>query len=58
MMSTAPSAGHTLYQHDTPALKGTVHLNIENYFTHPCVVSNLHEFISSAQHKRLYFEEF
>jgi len=27
-------------------------------FTHPQVVSNLYKFISSAEHKRIYFEVF
>jgi len=35
--------------------KGTLHPKMK--FTHPRVVLNLYEFLSSAEHKRRYFEE-
>jgi len=40
-------------------LKGTVHpkMNILSSFTHPQVVSNLYEFLSSVEHKIRYFGE-
>ncbi len=40
-------------------LKGTVHpiFLILSIFTHPLLVSNLFDFISSLVHKRRYFEE-
>jgi len=40
-------------------IKGIVHLKIKilSSFTHPQVVSTLFEFLSSAEHKRRYFEE-
>jgi len=40
-------------------LKGIVHprIKIVSLFTHPQVVPNLYEFLSSAEHKRRYFEE-
>jgi len=40
------------------AVKGIVHFKMKmlSSFTHPHVVSNLYEFLSSAEHK-IYFEE-
>jgi len=40
-------------------LKGIVHpkMAILSSFTHPQVVPNLFEFISSAEHKRRHFKE-
>jgi len=32
-------------------------MKILSSFTHPQVVSNLYEFLSSVEHKRRYFEE-
>jgi len=32
-------------------------MKILSLFTHPQVVSNLYEFLSSREHKRRYFEE-
>jgi len=32
-------------------------MKILSSFTHPQVVSNLYEFLSSAEHKGIYFEE-
>jgi len=42
------------------AVKGTVHprMKILSSFTHPQGVVNLYEFLSPAEHKRKYFEEF
>ncbi len=33
-------------------------MKLLSLFNHPQVVLNLYEFISSAEHKRMYFEEF
>jgi len=40
-------------------IKGIVHpkMKILSSFTHPQVVPNLHDFLSSAEHKRRYFKE-
>jgi len=39
-------------------LKGWfIRQEILSSFTHPQIVINLHEFLSSAEHKRRYFEE-
>jgi len=40
-------------------LKGIVHpkMKILSSFTHPQVVANLHEFLSSSEHKGKYLEE-
>jgi len=44
---------------ETQSLKGILHpkMKILSSFTHPQVVSNLYEFLSSAEHKGRYFEE-
>jgi len=40
------------------SLKGILHPKMKILsFTHPQVVANLHEFLSSAEHKGRYFEE-
>jgi len=41
-------------------LKGIVHpkIKILSSFTHPHVVPTLYEFLSSAEHKRRYFEDY
>jgi len=43
----------------TVIIKGIVHpkMKILSSFTHPQVVPNLYEFLSSAEHERKYFEE-
>jgi len=40
-------------------VKGIVHpkMKIPSSFTHPQVVPNLNKFLSSAEHKGIYFEE-
>jgi len=40
-------------------IKGTLppKMKILSSFTHPLVVANLYEFLSSAEHKGRYFEE-
>jgi len=42
------------------SIKGIVHLKIKKImssFTHPQLVPNLYELLSSVEHKRRYFEE-